>query len=98
MEIKQKGISPSTWHSEVTCPYCKAVLKIFVNDISIRTKPRRNFWGTKKLVTFFIVECGECKHPIKLERESLPEPIVDYLYDHRKAKHFIEDFFECYFS
>lgn len=98
MEIKRNGISPSTWKKEVTCPHCNALLEISVKDISIRTKPKRDFWGTKKFMTLFIVKCKACKSTIRLNKENLPSIIIDYLYNHRNPNDFIEDFFECYFS
>lgn len=98
MEIKRKGISPSTWKSDVECPHCHAILTVSVKDISIRTKPKRNAWGTKKFVTLFQIKCKECKSTINLKEEKLPGRIIDYLYNHRDSNHFLVDFFECYFS
>lgn len=98
MEVKRKGIKPSNWTLDMECPYCKALLSISVKDISIRTEPKRNFFGTKKCVTLFKVKCKECKHLIVLDKDELPEPITDYLYDHRDPDDFLFDFFKCYFS
>ena len=98
MKIKRNGISPSTWKKEVVCPYCNALLELSVKDISIRTKPKRNFWGNKKFITLFIVKCPNCNTSIRLNQKDLPSLIIDYLYKHRDSNHFIEDFLICYFS
>lgn len=98
MEVKQQGIKPSNWKKDVRCPHCQALLEITVKDISIRTEANRNFWGTKKITTFFRVKCSECKGKFRIPKDNLPSIIVDYLYDHRAPNDFLTDFFTCYFS
>ena len=98
MKVKQSGIKTSKWKKDVRCPHCQALLEITVKDISIRTEANRNFWGTKKITTFFRVKCPECNRKFRIPKENLPERIIDYLYDHRDSDDFLIDFFTCYFS
>ncbi len=98
MKIKKMGVNPKTWNKDVICPYCHTELEITVKDISIRTKPKRNFWGDKTFLTYYKVKCQNCKSKFNLDEEKLPGTIIDYLYDHRDPWNFLEDFLECYFS
>lgn len=98
MKVKKSGINPSNWEKDVTCPHCQALLGITVKDISIRTEVKRDFWGTKKVTAFFRVKCSECNRKFSIPKESLPEIIIDYLYNHRNSEDLLTDFFICYFS
>lgn len=97
MKVKQRGINPSNWKKDVRCPHCQTLLEITVKDISIRTEANRNFWGNKKITTYFRVKCSECNGKFRILKENLPERIIDYLYDHRDPNDFLTDFLHAIF-
>ena len=67
MEVKNKGIDPKTWRTDVVCPTCKAELSVGYKDISMFKIQK--FFGGPKLC--FAIKCCECGQGIRL-REGVP--------------------------
>ena len=67
MEVKNKGIRPNTWRTDVICPACKAELSVGYKDINMFTVQK--FFGPK---LYFVTKCCECGQRIRLRQEKIP--------------------------
>lgn len=87
MEVKNKGIDPNTWRTDVICPTCKSELSVGYKDISMFKIQK--FFGPKLC---FAIKCCECRQRIRL-REGVPYVIKQAILSEMDSLDMLINFF-----